>query len=154
MQHFPIRRYFAYGSNMDPEQMHYRCPGASVIDTATLAEHRFIINRQGFASVVPVTACNVFGVLWEITPIHERMLDDYEGIDEELYYKTTVAIKLTTAGIQQVLIYIAGDQVEGVPQYSYMHKIVAAAEFFRFPKAYVRELQSWLPTRRGDRGRR
>jgi hypothetical protein len=128
---------------MDPAQMRYRCPGSTVVGTAKLTDHRFIINCHGFASVVPATACDVFGVLWELTPVHERALDDYEGIDEGLYYKTTVAIKPTDTGMQQTLIYIAGNQVEGKPQYSYMEKIVAAAVCFRFPQAYIRELQSW-----------
>jgi hypothetical protein len=32
--------YFAYGSNLDPAQMARRCPGATLVGPAQLANHR------------------------------------------------------------------------------------------------------------------
>ena len=140
-------RYFAYGSNMDRTQMHHRCPGAAVVGTARLREHRFLINRRGVASVVPAAARDVYGVLWDITQPHERALDNYEGIAAGWYYKTVVEVESTAGDTQSAMIYIACDQVEGLPRHGYMQKIVAAAEDFSLPEAYVGKLRAWLPQR-------
>mgnify|MGYP006305897221 CR=1 FL=1 len=43
--------YFAYGSNMDEDQMYDRCPGATLAGMATLDEYAFIINEIGRAHV-------------------------------------------------------------------------------------------------------
>jgi cation transport regulator ChaC len=141
------RRYFAYGSNMDRAQMRRRCPGAVVVGTARLRAHRFFINRRGVASVIPAAARDIYGVLWNITQPHERALDNYEGIAASWYYKTIVEVEATAGDTQAAMIYIACDQVEGLPRHGYMQKIVAAAEDFGLPEAYVRELCAWLPHR-------
>jgi len=39
--------YFAYGSNMDKDQMANRCPESNFAGTALLKDYRFIINRRG-----------------------------------------------------------------------------------------------------------
>ena len=46
--------YFAYGSNMNNEQMKHRCPTAVPNGVAKLLKHRFLINTRGVASVEPV----------------------------------------------------------------------------------------------------
>ena len=139
-----IRRYFAYGSNMDQVQMRRRCPGAMVVGTARLQGHRFMINRRGVASVISAVARDVYGVLWDITPAHERALDDYEGIDVGWYSKTVIDVATTAADTQQAMIYIACDQTEGTPRRGYLEKIVTAAEGWHFPEAYIEGLRSWL----------
>jgi cation transport regulator ChaC len=141
------RRYFAYGSNMDRAQMRHRCPGAVVVGTARLRGHRFLINRRGVASVVPAVARDVYGVLWDIPLPHERALDNYEGIAVGWYYKTVVEVEALAGDTQSALIYIACEQVEGLSRHGYMQRIVAAAEDFSLPQAYVRELRAWLPQR-------
>jgi cation transport regulator ChaC len=137
------RRYFAYGSNMDQAGMHHRCPGAVVVGTAVLRNYRFIINRRGVASVVPAATSNVYGVLWDITPSHEKALDDYEGVEEGWYYKTLVNVHTQGPDLQLAMIYIACEEQAGIPRRRYLDKIVAAAEYFGFPAAYLQELRSW-----------
>jgi len=43
--------HFAYGSNMDREQMSRRCPGAEYVGAASLPGYRFIINGRGYTTV-------------------------------------------------------------------------------------------------------
>ena len=51
--------YFAYGSNLNPDQMHHRCPEHSVVGLAALRDHRLTFPLTshdwggGVASVVP-----------------------------------------------------------------------------------------------------
>jgi hypothetical protein len=103
-----------------------------------------MINCRGVASVVSAVASDVYGVLWDLTLRHERALDGYEGIDAGWYYKTVVEVESGLTDLQQAMIYIACDQVEGVPRPGYMEKIVAAAESFGLPEPYIVALRSWL----------
>ena len=55
--------YFAYGSNMDQEQMRQRCPEAAFVGTASLPGYMFIINERGVATVIPKADASVPGVV-------------------------------------------------------------------------------------------
>lgn len=68
--------YFAYGSNMNVEQMSIRCPGAEIVGTAVLLAHRLVF--KAVADVVP-TGKQVDGVVWSIGIKDLRALDRYEG---------------------------------------------------------------------------
>ena len=43
--------HFAYGSNMHRGLMQARCPDARVVGRAVLRDHRFVVTRDGYASV-------------------------------------------------------------------------------------------------------
>lgn len=64
--------YFAYGSNMDWEQMHHRCPKAKFLFKATLPNytleftHQRINNRGGAADVVERPGEVVWGVVYQL----------------------------------------------------------------------------------------
>lgn len=63
--------YFAYGSNMNLNQMEFRCPDAEAVDTVRLEGYRltFRMNggRRGVAAVLPEEGSHVDGVLWKIS---------------------------------------------------------------------------------------
>ena len=71
--------YFAYGSNINLDQMAYRCPDASVVGPVTLENYELLFRRGGFATIAPKEGETVTGLLWSITPGCERSLDRYEG---------------------------------------------------------------------------
>lgn len=48
------RLYFAYGSNLSPQQMAHRCPDSIFLGKATLRWWRWQVNERGVANVVPV----------------------------------------------------------------------------------------------------
>ena len=43
--------YFAYGSNMNIEQMKLRCPGASLKGQGYILNWRYFINGNGYAGI-------------------------------------------------------------------------------------------------------
>ena len=137
------RFYFAYGSNMDEQQMSTRCPGAVVEGTAKLRDHRFMINVKGFATVVREQSGEVFGVLWSLTPADEASLDAYEGIATGLYWKTTIDVEVKTESVR-ALIYVAGNSRFGSPRKDYINKLIAAAERHQLPATYIGKLRAWL----------
>lgn len=136
--------YFAYGSNMDPVQMRVRCPGARAIGTATLANHRWIINSAGYATVIPSPGHTVYGVLWELTPAHLATLDEYEGLPEDIYWRTEIMVdSLTEQKPLRAIIYFARSEKLGQPVPDYTEHIIRTAKDFVFPESYIRELGQW-----------
>ncbi len=133
--------YFAYGSNMDPQQMRIRCPGARVQGTAMLAHYRWIINSAGYATIIPSPAHTVYGVLWELTPAHLAALDDYEGLAEDIYWRTEIMVqKLNDHQPLRTIIYFARSEKLGKPVPDYTEHIIRTAKEFVFPESYLREL--------------
>lgn len=100
--------YFAYGSNMNLEQMDFRCPAAKAVGTVRLEDYRLAFCGKasgcGVATILPEEGSHVEGVLWEITPECEKSLDRYEGYPH-LYGKKIVCVK-DQAGIEtKVMAY-------------------------------------------------
>ena len=87
--------YFAYGSNMNLDQMAYRCPAAEAVCTAKLEGYElFFAGRpgNGVASIRPKQGGTVVGVLWKLTEACEKSLDHYEAFPA-LYGKETVRVR-------------------------------------------------------------
>ena len=72
------RLYFAYGSNINLEQMAQRCPDAEVVGPVVLEDYELLFrgNRAGcgVATIEPLPGSQVHGLLWKLTPECERSL--------------------------------------------------------------------------------
>jgi hypothetical protein len=141
------RCYFAYGSNMDVEQMRVRCPGSQILGTARLDGYRFRINRRGVATVVAEEGAVAWGVVWDLTREDERTLDGYEGVPSGLYSKEEVRIDAQgcrgVADGSRALTYIAADPRPGVARAGYLERIIEAALHHGLPQEYAEELCRW-----------
>jgi hypothetical protein len=137
------RAYFAYGSNMDVNQMADRCPSAEIVGVCRLDRHRFIINRRGVATLVPDAASCVLGILWDLPPEDEQSLDEYEGVPT--YYQKHLIVVETDREAIQALIYLAADRTPGRSRPGYMEEILAAARQYKFDETYLSELSIWVP---------
>lgn len=71
------RKYLCYGSNMNLEQMAYRCPQSKVVGTAMLKDYE--LEFRGVATIVPKKGAEVPVLIWEIGQFDEVALDRYEG---------------------------------------------------------------------------
>lgn len=77
--------YFAYGSNMDWDQMKSRCPSSRFVGLAVLRDHRLAFTRYsknrkcGVADAVPDEGKMVWGVVYEIDDRGVGPLDAAEG---------------------------------------------------------------------------
>lgn len=139
-------KYFAYGSNMNLDKMKGRCPDATFIDKAILTEYRFMINNRGVATVIKDTSFKVYGILWEISNEDQEILDNYEGIHYDTYYKEFINVQNAKKEIIDALIYLATDVNIGSPRATYMEAIISSALDFGFPENYIKELKSWVKT--------
>jgi len=136
--------YFAYGSNIDPQQMAIRCPSSKLAAKATLNEYRFIINEQGVASIIAEEGSKVEGLLWDLSPSDINWLDRYEGLQAGLYEKCLVQISLENGKVVLAFAYVATNANRGTPRPDYLERIVGNAEKHSFSSAYVSYLRSLL----------
>ena len=82
--------YLAYGSNLNIEQMRYRCPTAKVVGTAIIKDYELLFKGSKTGAYLTIEKCEGEYVpvgVWEVTPQDELSLDRYEGYPN-FYYKT------------------------------------------------------------------
>ena len=78
-------RYFAYGSNLDWDQMRERCPSSAFVHVACLRDHALAFTRFsptrgcGVADVVHRPGHEVWGAVYELDAADGRRLDAFEG---------------------------------------------------------------------------
>ena len=100
--------YFAYGSNLDLEQMAQRCPDAEIVGPVRLENYELRFRGNGFATVTPKKGGVVYGLVWKITPNCEQSLDRYEGYPRH-YTKETVTVKDAAGAEIPVMVYIMAE---------------------------------------------
>lgn len=100
--------YFAYGSNMNRDQMNFRCPRARVVTAVRLEDYRLTFSGasgNGVATILPEPGSHVDGVLWTITPHCEASLNRYEGYPN-LYGKAQVTVCNIQGVKTEVMAYV------------------------------------------------
>ncbi len=127
--------YFAYGSNLDPEQMEFRCPGAIPAGIGRLDGWRLRIGERGVATVTESPAAVVWGGLWEVSDEHLRALDRAEGVAAGLYRREVVGIARGDDALDAV-VYIEAFTTDGPPRPGYLERILRGAEWFALPADY------------------
>jgi hypothetical protein len=138
--------HFAYGANMSRAVMRKYAPGAQALGVAELADHRFVISADGYASVEPLRAQIVHGVLWRITPRDRVVLDTWENVAGGLYRSETLPVR-SAGGRTAALVYFARPGAEGRPKPGYIELVLAAAKEWDLPPSYIRALQAWMAAR-------
>ena len=102
--------YFAYGSNMNLEQMSRRCPKAKVVGTAFLEGYELLFRgsrQSAVATIEPKTDSRVPIVIWQITPSDEEALDRYEGFPH-LYRKEYLTVDFN-GNPTEMMVYIMNE---------------------------------------------
>ena len=69
--------YIAYGSNINLEQMAYRCPHSKVVGTSEIKD--FELEFRGVATIVPKENASVPVLIWELDERDLPILNCYEG---------------------------------------------------------------------------
>lgn len=122
--------YFAYGSNMNTNQMAFRCPDAQVIDTVRLENYRLVFRSngggKGVATILPEKGSYVDGVLWRISARDEQYLDRYEGFPL-LYGKETVSVRTSDGKQIPVMAYTMNApyrNTPALPSWEYLNGII------------------------------
>lgn len=139
-----VMLHFAYGANMHRAIMRRNAPAAVPVGVGSLADYRFTITVDGYASVTPATGDVVHGLVWRITPQDRMTLDVWESLDTGLYRVETLPIH-HSGEHSPALVYIARESALGQPRAGYMELVIEAARVLGLPPDYIASLEPWLP---------
>ncbi len=113
-------KYFAYGSNMDPERMKKRkafylkrklgrLPGWKLCFNKKPGTPKH--NNEGYANIFPCKGCVVYGIIYDMD-VDAKILDKYEGAPQH-YRRTVLDVETGSGKIERCFVYIASpDRVE------------------------------------------
>jgi len=135
--------YFAYGLNMDSAGMARRCPNSRALGLARLPRHRFIVTRDGYASVIRDPRDEVHGVLWDCSLSDIRALDKFEELASGLYVKISQPV-IVPGGAKRALVYIGRSGDPGKPKPGYMEAVTDSAKHWALPETYIAGLDRFL----------
>lgn len=139
-------RYFAYGSNMDWQQMQRRCPSAKFVCVARLTDYQFTIGRHsrlrhcGTATIAAQRGSEVCGIVYDVSDEDLLALDAFE----DGYRRELVSVTALNDGDVplETLVYIA-EKEENVPlpDAGYKQHMLDGARHWRLPPSYLAMLE-------------
>ena len=88
-----MTKYFAYGSNLNKEQMASRTPFATSEGHMYIDDWRLVF--RGVADIEPHKGSRLAVGMWKITKPDEDNLDRYEGVKHGLYRKEDILGMMT-----------------------------------------------------------
>ena len=138
-----MRAYFAYGSNLCVAQMARRCPDATNPRPATLADHDWLINQRGVATVEPFDGTQVHGVVWDLSDRDLATLDSAEGVP--VRYRRDRLTVHTADGPAAAWVYIDHRIETGAPRPGYLERIIDGAIHHGLPHRWIEFLRRWDP---------
>ena len=108
--------YFAYGSNMNLEQMAVRCPGCLMLGLVRKPGWRYLINQRGYVTAQEDPDAETLGCLWELTEQHWAALDRYEGVAGGFYRRVDCeVVPLDSGEPVSAIAYRAANETPGTP---------------------------------------
>ena len=139
--------YFAYGSNLDVDQMQERCPSSRPLVPVHLPGHRLSFTHLskrwggGAADILPDEGEHVWGALYVLEPEDLERLDRFEAGYEQL----RVRVIEVDGNERSAITYTARKKGSFDPTDEYVAKLLCWGEHWGFPAAYltrIRQLRS------------
>ncbi len=115
--------------------MAQRCPDAAHPRPAVLADHDWLINQRGVATVEPLAGNQVYGVVWQISDGDLATLDSAEGVP--VRYRRDEMTVHTDVGPSPAWVYIDHRVTPGPPRPGYLPKIIDGATQHGLPQRWV-----------------
>ena len=129
--------YLAYGSNLNVEQMKYRCPGAEIIGTSEIKDYRLMFKGSktgAYLTIEPEVGSSVPVGVWRVTGADIASLDRYEGYPS-FYYKKAMNLFCSDGHRHKSFVYIMHeDRLLGIPSRYYVETCLSGYESFGFDK--------------------
>jgi gamma-glutamylcyclotransferase (GGCT)/AIG2-like uncharacterized protein YtfP len=128
------RYYLAYGSNLNIEEMKYRCPFAKPVGTSYIKDYRLIFkgtNKVSYLTIEPCEGSIVPVGVYEITPMDEANLDFYEGTPT-LYSKHNIKVPLYDEEIEAIVYIMNLSFTYNIPSNSYLARCIQGYRNFSF----------------------
>lgn len=145
-----MRKYYlAYGSNLNVNQMAYRCPNARPVGTGAIPGYELLFkgSKTGAYLTIERAADSFVPVaVWAVTQEDEAALDRYEGCPN-FYYKKEIAITMreTVGGklrAVKAFVYIMHEnRAPALPRGEYVNTCARGYQAFHFnPEALRRAI--------------
>jgi len=142
--------YFAYGANMNLQQIRSRCNSPVAVSIARLANHR--LGFYGYSgvwdgaleTVEPMVGAEVWGVLFALSRLDWERLDDWQGARMDgcgMYFHFPVTVTDQDGRAVSARMYkkdITGSAQE--PSQEYLEHIVRGASEHGLPPDYIEAL--------------
>ena len=149
--------YFAYGSNLDPDQMRSRCPDHKVVGLAMLRDHKLsfpLTSHEwggGVAGIAVSHGATLWGALYELSDADVATLDKHmgfvaEGSPNNLYDREQVWVELSRPDDGSIprriraAIYMPRQANPAKPSARYLEAILRGARHHRLPDEYIAKL--------------
>lgn len=113
--------YIAYGSNMNLEQMAYRCPTVKVKGADSIIGWNLVFRGNkgnAYATIEPAENKEVPVIIWEIELSDEKALDRYEGYPR-FYRKENIKAVLEGEEVEAMVYIMNGNPIEKPSQRYY-----------------------------------
>lgn len=138
--------YFAYGSNMDEQQMsdrkapYYSKQKAVLPDYALAFNKRSIKDNSGKANIIAKKGSFVYGIVYELDKASFNNLIKFErGYDSVEFYMRF----LESGEIVKCTAFICRDCGENIkPTQEYFDKIITPLKKNEFPVEYIQEIEN------------
>ncbi len=139
--------YFAYGSNMNWQQMQRRCVSSRFVCVARLRNYEFGITRHsrlrdcGTANVFPAAGKEVWGIVYEVSDSDLVTLDGFE----DGYRREMIPVYALGDGAHplEVLVYVAEIETNVPPANAeYKRLILRGAKHWNLPAIYLSALEA------------
>lgn len=130
-------KYFAYGSNLNLNQMAKRCPNAVLVGKGILYGYK--LDFRYYLSISRDDKSQVPIGIWEIDEADEKALDAYEGFDVGLYDKYKAVIEDENGEPIEGLIYVmARNQYDIMPSdMAYLRTCAEGYDDFNLEKKWL-----------------
>ena len=150
----PIPLYFAYGSNLDPEQMELRSPGHRVLCRAILHDHALAFHGENrawggaVAAADPRGGCQVYGVVYQIKAADFAALDRTEGYSGpgepgNFCERVQLPVELENGETLEVFTYVlSAPAPPGLPSRSYRWALLKGMRHHGLPAAAIAAIES------------
>lgn len=117
--------YIAYGSNLNLQQMKYRCPTAKIAGTSEIKNYELVFRGSKTGSYATIEPCEggfVPVLLWNVRLKDEIALDLYEGYPR-FYEKETMELELNGKRVSAFVYVMTEGHRLGMPSESYRKTI-------------------------------
>ena len=119
--------YIAYGSNLNVEQMRYRCPDARIVGTSVIPDYQLLFKGSKTGSYLTIEkkkGASVPVAVWEVSEHDEQRLDAYEGYPN-FYYKTDMQLTAVIDWNTRFIVgYALSDTLDAAPVLEAVKKAV------------------------------
>ena len=134
--------YIAYGSNLNVQQMGYRCPSAVKIGTSVIKDYRLLFKVSLTGSYLTIEKAKGYEVpvgVWKIGKDDELALDCYEGFPN-FYYKKFFTLMCSDGKKHRCMAYIMHeDRHIGIPSLYYVRVCGQGYMDFGFDTKYLED---------------